>query len=68
MLGLFLLAVVANVAFTAVYLADVFIQFSGFRDSRSSWRWILLLVGFAFAGILTHFVSSGMFISVSVHR
>jgi len=49
-LGLFLLAVLANVAYSAVYLADVFIQFSGFRASRARWRWILLGVGFAFAG------------------
>lgn len=60
-LALFLLAVLANLAFSAVYVADVFIQFSGFRESRSSWRWLLLLVGFAFAAVITHFVSSGMF-------
>jgi hypothetical protein len=61
LLGVFLLAVLANVAFSAVYVADVFIQFSGFRASRARWRWILLLVGFAFAGVLTHFFSSGIF-------
>ena len=58
-LGLFLLAVLANVAYSAVYLADVFIQFSGFRASRARWRWILLGVEFAFAGILTHFFCLG---------
>jgi hypothetical protein len=60
-LGLFLLAVLANVAYSAVYIADVFIQFSGFRASRARWRWVLLVVGFAFAGVLTHFMSTGMF-------
>jgi hypothetical protein len=60
-LGLFLLAVLANVAYSAVYVADVFIQFSGFRASRARWRWVLLVVGFAFAGVLTHFMSTGMF-------
>jgi hypothetical protein len=60
-LGFFLLAVLANVAYSVVYVADVFIQFSGFRASRSRWRWVLLLVGFAFAGVLTHFFSSGIF-------
>jgi len=60
-LGLFLLAVMANVAYSAVYVADVFIQFSGFRTSRSRWRWVLLLVGFAFAAVLTHFFSTGIF-------
>ena len=60
-LGLFLLAVLANVAFSAVYVADVFIQFSGFRDSRAVWRRLLLVVGFAFAAVLTHFWSAAMF-------
>jgi|SRR3989475_6002411 len=60
-LGLFLLAVLANVAYSAVYVADVFIQLSGFRASRGRWRLVLLVVGFAFAGVLTHFFSSGMF-------
>jgi hypothetical protein len=60
-LGLFVLAVLANVAYSVVYVADVFIQFSGFRSSRARWRWVLLVVGFAFAAVLTHFVSSGAF-------
>jgi len=60
-LGLFLLAVLANVAYSAVYIADVFIQFSGFRASRRWWRWIMLIVGFTFAGVLTHVFSSGIF-------
>src|SRR5262249_45796246 len=63
LLGLFVLAVLANVAYSAVYLADVFIQFSGFRGSRSRWRWALLVVGFAFAAVLTHFVASTGFIA-----
>ena len=58
-LGLFLLAVVANVAYSVVYAADLFIQFSGFRASRGAWRRVLLAVGFAFAAVLTHFVASG---------
>jgi len=53
--------VVANVAYSAVYVADVFIQFSGFRNSRMQWRWALLVVGFAFAAVITHFVSAGAF-------
>jgi hypothetical protein len=59
MLGLFLLAVIANVAYSSVYIADVFIQFAGFRESRTRWRRILLVVGFAFAGVLTHFTTGG---------
>ncbi len=60
-LGLFLLVVLANIGFSTVYIADVFIQLSGFRDSRPRWRWLLLATGFAFAAILTHFWSSAMF-------
>lgn len=60
-LGLFVLAVLANVAYSAVYIVDVFVQLSGFRASRAYWRWIVLLVGFSFAAVLTHFFSSGMF-------
>jgi hypothetical protein len=60
-LGLFLLGVLANVAFSAVYLADVFVQFSGFRASRARWRWVLLGVGFTFAAVLTHFFAKGAF-------
>ena len=62
-LGLFLLAVLANVAYSAVYVADVFIQVSGFRSSRAAWRRLLLAVGFAFAAVLTHFFSAGLFAS-----
>jgi hypothetical protein len=51
----------ANVAYSVVYVADVFIQFSGFRASRARWRWVLLIVGFAFAGVLTHFFSAAAF-------
>ena len=61
LLGLFVLAVLANVAYSVVYVADVFIQFSGFRSSRARWRWVLLVVGFAFAAVLTHFMSTGAF-------
>jgi len=46
-------------------VADLFIQLSGFRERRAAWRWALLVVGFAFAAILTHFVSIGV---VSVPR
>lgn len=60
-LGLFLLAVLANVAYSVVYVPDVFIQFSGFRSSRARWRLLLLVVGFAFAAVLTHFISGGAF-------
>jgi hypothetical protein len=61
LLGLFLLTVLANVAYSVVYIADVFIQFSGFRASRLVWRRILMVIGFVFASILTHFFASSIF-------
>jgi hypothetical protein len=55
-LGVFLLAVLANVAYSVIYVPDVFIQFSGFLGSRAR---------FPFAAVLTHFVSSGAFAATS---
>lgn len=60
-LGLFLLAVAANVAYCAAYLVDIFAQSSGFRDLWRQYRWLLFAIGTTFAAIITHFVSSGMF-------
>jgi hypothetical protein len=60
-LGLFAMAVLANVAYCAAYLADLFVQFSGLD---TAWRWgrvVLLVVGTAFAATLTHFFAKGMF-------
>jgi len=58
---LFLLAVLANVAYCAAYIPDVFAQMSGLRETWLRYRWIVLLVGLAFAGVLTHFWSMAMF-------
>ena len=60
-LVLFLLAVVANIAYCAAYLVDIFAQISGFHELWRSARWILFAVGLTFAAILTRFVSIGMF-------
>jgi hypothetical protein len=62
-LGLFLLAVLANVAYCAAYVPDVFAQMSGLRDSWLRYRWVVLVVGLSFAGVLTHFWSSAIFSS-----
>lgn len=59
-LALFLLAVVANVAYCAAYPVDLFVQRSGLRDAWRRRRWILLLVGTLFAGTLAQFVARGM--------
>jgi hypothetical protein len=60
-LGVFLLAVVANVAYCAAYLVDVFVQASGYREVWQRSRWILFAIGTLFAAIITRFVAMGMF-------
>ena len=61
MLGLFFLAVLANIAYCVVYLVDSFVQFSGLD---AAWRWgrlALLIIGTAFAATVAHFFAAGMF-------
>src|SRR5262245_53135392 len=58
---LFVLAVLANVAFCAAYPVDVFAQLSGFRSTWLRLRGLLLVVGIAVAVILTRFVCLGFF-------
>lgn len=60
-LGLFLLAVGANIAYCAAYLADVFVQASGFREVWRRMRWVLFVIGTLVAAIITRFMSMGMF-------
>ena len=60
-LVLFLMAVLANVAYCAAYLVDVFAQMSNFRELWMSARWIVFVVGTAFAAVLTRFFSLGLF-------
>ena len=60
-LGLFVLAVLANVAYCAAYVVDLFLQFSHYREQRRRWRAALAIIGFTFAGVLTHFFASGVF-------
>jgi hypothetical protein len=60
-LTLFVLAVVANVAYCAAYIVDIFAQTSGLREQWLKYRWTLFLIGIAFAGVLARFVSIGMF-------
>jgi hypothetical protein len=61
LLLLFVLAVLANVAYCAAYVPDVFAQMSSLRDSWLRYRWAVFVVGLAFAGVLTHFWSIAMF-------
>jgi len=60
-LGLFLLAVIANVAYCATYPADIFAQLSGYRDLWRRFRWIVFIAGVLVAAILTRFIALGMF-------
>ena len=59
-LQLFVLAILANVAYCAAYVADVFIQLSSVRGPWLRRRWVLLLIGILFAAALTHLVSLGL--------
>jgi hypothetical protein len=58
---LFVLAVLANVAYCACYVVDVVAQLSAFREMWLRFRWALFLLGVAFAGTLTYFFSFGFF-------
>src|SRR5690242_13730615 len=42
---LFILAVLANVAYCAAYVVDVAAQYSGFRATWKRYRWLLFAVG-----------------------
>jgi hypothetical protein len=59
--GMFLLAVLANIAYCAAYPVDVLAQLSGFRATWLRVRWSLLAVGLLFAAILAHFIARGIF-------
>ena len=59
----FLLAVLANVAYCVAYVADIFAQASGYRDHWRKYRWVLLTVGVLFAGVVTRFCAVGLFAS-----
>lgn len=56
LLGMFVLAVLANVAYCAVYVVDLFVQFSGLDRAWRRGRMVVLIVGTAFAATITHFI------------
>src|SRR5256712_10232489 len=60
-LFLFVLAVLANICYCAAHVADIFAQFSGFRELWIRFRWMLLVLGVVFAGIITRFFALGFF-------
>ena len=58
--GMFILAVLANVAYCAAYLVDLPAQLSAFGSSWRRHRWILFAIGMLFAAIITRFIATGM--------
>jgi len=58
---LFLLAVLANVAYCAAYVVDVFASASGYREQWSKLRWTIFTIGLLFAAIVTRFFALGFF-------
>jgi hypothetical protein len=57
----FVLAVLANVAYCAAYVPDVFAQASGYRDLWQRYRILLFMLGTMFAGVLTRWFALGLF-------
>jgi len=64
-LGIFILAVLANVVFCAAYPIDIFAQMSTFNMVWLRVRWLVLGIGILFAAVITHFVATGMFENVT---
>ena len=64
LLALFMLAVLANVAYCAAYAVDLFVQFSDMRAGWARWRWLVLVTGIAFGAVLTHFVIMSGFVGI----
>ena len=60
MLALFILAVLANVAYCAAYVPDIALQYSSLRETWLRCRFLLLIVGILFAGAVTYFFALGI--------
>jgi hypothetical protein len=58
--GIFVLAVLANVAYCAAYVVDLAAQSSAFRETWRRYRWVLFAIGVIFASIITRVISMGM--------
>ena len=59
-LGLTILALLANLAYCAAYVVDVIAQFSGHKEIWRRYRWVLFMIGVVFAAMLTYFFSSDL--------
>jgi hypothetical protein len=62
-MGLFVLAVLANVAYCAAYPIDVAMQHSDYRATWLRARWVLLAIGIAFASVIAQFVARMLFLA-----
>ena len=60
-LGLFVLAVLANVAYCAAYPVDIFAQFTAFNGVWRRARWVIRIIGMLFAATITRFFAMSMF-------
>ena len=58
---LFVLAVLANIFYSAAYIVDVFLQLTDFAAIWRKKRWILFTIGFVLAAIITRFISMDIF-------
>jgi hypothetical protein len=65
MFWIFFLAVLANVCYCAAYVVDIFVQLSPLRGSWMRVRWLLFLVGLAFAAVIARFFSIATFLPYS---
>ena len=59
--GLFVLAVLANIAYCTAYPVDVFAQLSTVRPAWLRFRWLLFVIGLLFGGIITRFFAQSIF-------
>ncbi len=50
--GVLVLALAANVAYSAAYIPDLLAQRSSFREQWQRWRWILFFIGTALAAAI----------------
>jgi hypothetical protein len=60
-LGLFVLAVGANICYCVVYLVDLFVQFAGLQGPWRRGRVALLVIGTTLGAVIAHFISREFF-------
>jgi asparagine N-glycosylation enzyme membrane subunit Stt3 len=60
-LFLFILAVLANICYSAAYVVDVFVQLSSLRVLWLQRRWLLFVLGTMFGAVITRFFALAFF-------